>query len=688
MMSVWSHRPKFLPLGLFVAAYVLACGFAQSLAIVPGTGISIWPASGLFIATLVIAPKHSWPWWVLGGFLGELFGNAIWFHSPLPAACLIYVGNAFEAMAGAWLVNRTCRRPVRLDTVREVLALVVLGAGIAPVISATVGSATLEWFGIQSQSFATAWPLWWIGDATGVLIVSPLALVVLQNWGGKVHFSAARWTEALVLLLIFLGVATLSLSGYYLPFAYIIMPPLLWAAVRFEFKGVAVTLTLLALIAALFTIFGTSQFAGDPESQRQKQIMLQLFLAISAFSALIVAALSRQYQQALLTLRESERSLRELVETLPVQIWCTTPDGEPIYFSQQFRDFIGFNVEDKDVDGVSRLSRVLNAIIHPGDLGTFNALFAHSLATGKSFALKHRQRRFDGQYRWVETRATAMRKSDDAIVQWNGVCLDMDHQVHAEEALRRTSDKLARATRAASLAELSASIAHEVNQPLAAIVVNSQACHRWLSAAPPNIERAKTTVERITRDAISAADVVGRIRSLFHQAPHPRSAEDMNRLIGEVCRLMADEIAVKEIRIKTNLEPDLPTIALDRIQVQQVLVNLIRNGIEAMDAVVDGARLLQIRSSRDGPNAIRVEVRDSGTGIEDAERGVEPFFTTKQHGMGMGLAICRSIVESHGGRLWMANNETRGAVVGFTLPLTASEMPTSARDAPPRRPAD
>src|SRR5262249_19207316 len=154
--------------------------------------------------------------------------------------------------------------------------------------------------------------------------------------------------------------------------------PLLWAAVRFELKGVVVILALLALITMLFTIFGANQLVGNPESQKQRQIMLQLFLAISPFSALIVAALSRQHQQALLTLRESERSLRELVETLPAYIWCTAPDGEPIYFSRQFRDYVGFDVEEKDVDGVSRLSGVLSAIIHPDDLAMVNTLFAHS----------------------------------------------------------------------------------------------------------------------------------------------------------------------------------------------------------------------------------------------------------------------------------------------------------------------
>jgi PAS domain S-box-containing protein len=668
MRWLWSHRPQFLHLGLFIAAYVLGCGFAQLLAIVPGTGISIWPPSGLFIATLVLASRQSWPWWVAGACLAEIFGNFVWFHSPLPAAFLIFGGNALEAVVGARLVTLACGRPVRLESLREVLAFVVLGAGIAPIFGATVGAATVSGFGMQAQTFAAAWPLFWIGDATGVLIVAPLAVVVFQNWRGKASFSTARWVEACVLGLIFLGVAALSLSGY-LPFAYIIMPPLLWAAVRFEFKGAAIMLVLLALITAVFTISGASQFAGDPESQRHKQIMLQLFLAISAFSALIVAAISRQHQLAVATLRQSERSLRELVETLPMHIWCTAADGKPIYFSRQFRDFIGFDVTDKDGAGPSRLANVLNAIIHPDDLEAVSTLYARSLATGESYAQKHRLRRFDGQYRWVETRAAPMRNSDGAIVQWNGGCLDIDEQVQAEDALRRASDGLAQATQAASLAELSASIAHEVNQPLAAIVANSQACHRWLSTEPPNIERAKITVERITRDANSAADVVGRIRALFRHAPDTRSSEDVNRLIGDVCRLMADKFMVQNIRIDVDLEPGLPPVALDRVQVQQVLVNLIRNGIEAMDGAAGSGRTLQLRSCRDGRDAIRIEVRDSGTGFKDAERAFQPFFTTKQNGMGMGLTICRSIIESHGGRLWVPNDGIRGATVAFTLPL-------------------
>jgi C4-dicarboxylate-specific signal transduction histidine kinase len=261
------------------------------------------------------------------------------------------------------------------------------------------------------------------------------------------------------------------------------------------------------------------------------------------------------------------------------------------------------------------------------------------------------------------------READGSVVQWYGASIDIDDQVRAQEGLRRASQQLARAAQAASLAEVSASIAHEVNQPLAAIVANSHACEQWLSADPPNLERAKSTVARITRDANAAADVVGRIRALFNHAPPARATEDVSRLIGEVCQLMADEIGARDVRLGIDLEPGLAAV-LDRVQVQQVLVNLIRNGLEAMAEVTDRPRALDIRSRRDG-DAVRVLVSDNGTGLRDAERAVEPFVSTKPNGMGMGLAICRSIIDSHGGRLSLADNHPRGALVSFTLPLNS-----------------
>ena len=240
-------------------------------------------------------------------------------------------------------------------------------------------------------------------------------------------------------------------------------------------------------------------------------------------------------------------------------------------------------------------------------------------------------------------------------------------QLRAEEALRQASDELAKATQAASLAELSASIAHEVNQPLAAIVANSHACHRWLSADPPNLERAKITADRIIRDANSAADVVSRIRALFKQSTETGSTAALSSVIAEALELVAEEAARRRVRIATDIESDLPRVGLDRVQLQQVLINLMRNGIEAMDSTAD-ARVLGLSVRRTG-DVVQTEVSDRGRGVEFPDRIFEPFFTTKEQGMGMGLAICRSIVESHGGRLWTERNDPHGAKFIFTLPV-------------------
>jgi PAS domain S-box-containing protein len=940
MMSVWSQRPQFLHLGLFFAAYVLGCGFAQALAIVPGITVSIWPPGGVFIATLILTSPYSWPWWILAGCLAEMFAQFVWFHSPLPAGFLIYVGNALGAAVGATLVNRTCGRPVRLETLQEVLAFVVLGAGVAPLVSATVGSATLAWFGVESQTFTAVWPLFWIGDATGILLVAPPALVVIQYWRSKTQFSPAQRAEAGVLGLIFLGVAALSLSDVYLPTPYIIMPPLLWAAARFEFRGAAVALTLLALITMALTISGDSQFVGDPESQRERQVMLQLFLAISAFSALIVAAISRQRQLALVTSRDRERELSQLVDMVPSHVWRLAPDGEPIFFNKRMVDFLGLNVAATDKLGMSRLTAMIDAGVHPDDAVAFGDTLRRCLATGEVFAMRYRLRRFDGIYRWMSSRAEPLRDEDGRIVQWYGLCHDVDDQMHAEEALRRSErqlremidavpvriwsakptggpvyfnkryqdhfrgvianfetievprietllqevihpadapevqltlsrcfetggesamrfrwrekdggyrwaecrveprrdengeivewygvsldiddevraqqalrererelsqlvdmvpvqirrltpqgepiffnkrlldffglndlaqldrpdtsrlaaairtlvhpedsarlldtvrqslatgepysmkyrmrradglyrwvdgrgepvrdqsgaivqwyaisididgevraqeelrlaqESLARASQSASLAELSASIAHEVNQPLAAVVANSHACQRWLMAEPPNLERAQKTVERIIRDANAAADVVSRIRALFKQSGEARSSTALGGVIAEARNLMAEEAARRRVRMDIDVESDLPLVAVDRVHIQQVLVNLIRNGMDAMDAVT-GDRVLEVRVRRIG-DVVQTEISDRGAGIEFPDNIFEPFFTTKGNGMGMGLAICRSIVESHGGRLWAEKNEPQGATFVFTLPVEVKAAP-------------
>jgi PAS domain S-box-containing protein len=374
-------------------------------------------------------------------------------------------------------------------------------------------------------------------------------------------------------------------------------------------------------------------------------------------------------------LRDRERELSQLVDMLPVHIGRLTPEGEPIFFNKRLTDFIGVHPADIGAAGNSRLETAIESFVHPDEAPHVMAALRRAVATGSDYAMRYRMRGADGAYRWIETRAEPLRNRDGTIAQWYSVSIDIEDQMRAqqaEETLRATSEKLAKATQAASLSELSASIAHEVNQPLAAIVANSHACQRWLSEDPANVERAKITVERIMRDANSAADVVSRIRALFKQSMEDKISAALPGIIAEACSLMMEEATRRCVRIDLVADDNLPVVTFDRVQIQQVLINLIRNGIDAMDSV-PGDRTLTIRVRR-AQGAIRTAITDRGRGVAFPNRIFEPFFTTKEHGMGMGLAICRSIVESHGGRLWVENQERKGATFIFTLPIEEEGM--------------
>ena len=238
----------------------------------------------------------------------------------------------------------------------------------------------------------------------------------------------------------------------------------------------------------------------------------------------------------------------------------------------------------------------------------------------------------------------------------------------AEETLHKTQAELAHVTRVTTLGEMTASIAHEINQPLAAVVNNASACLRWLAAN--NLEEARQSAAHVIEDGHRAGEIISRIRGLVKKSPPQKDWLDINETILEVIALARSEVQGNRVALQTQLSDDVPLILGDRIQLQQVILNLIINAIEAMSGVSDGPRELQISSARDESQGVRVAVRDSGPGLDPGSLNhlFTAFYTTKPQGMGMGLAISRSIIEAHGGRLWAIANQSRGAVFQFTLP--------------------
>jgi PAS domain S-box-containing protein len=361
------------------------------------------------------------------------------------------------------------------------------------------------------------------------------------------------------------------------------------------------------------------------------------------------------------SLLERERDLSMIVETMPGLVWCAAPNGELDYVNQRILEYIGTNLQALAQAGW------LN-FLHPDDVQpTINA-WSHAVDSGEPHDVQYRLRRFDGTYRWFHVLGEPARDKDGHTTRWYGLLIDIDDRKNMEEALRSTQARLSRAAQTAMVGELSASIAHEINQPLAAVVANGHACLRWLSAQPPNLAKAHEAAERIVRDGKDAGEIMRRTRALFKRAMLEKTDLDINEIITEVLRLTRSEAVRRGVTVDSDLKPGLPCVGGDRVQLQQLLFNLLINGIEAMDGVEDRPKRLFIRSNEQADEGVVVEVRDCGPGLTAPEKAFEAFYTTKENGLGMGLAICRSIVEAHQGRLWAESADGTGATFFFTLP--------------------
>jgi C4-dicarboxylate-specific signal transduction histidine kinase len=309
--------------------------------------------------------------------------------------------------------------------------------------------------------------------------------------------------------------------------------------------------------------------------------------------------------------------------------------------------------------------------IHADDARNAGQAWTHSVRTGDPFQSEFRFLHApDGTFRWCVSRALPLRGFDGFILKWYGTIVDFHDRRQAEEALRNTQAELAHVNRVMTMGELAASIAHEVNQPLASIIASGDSCTAWLANEPPNLERARAAADRVIQAATQASEIVQRIRALFKKTTANTTPVNINAVIEETLSLLRHETQRHDISLFTELEPDVPSVRADRVQLQQVILNLVMNAIESAASVDRERRRLVIQSALSNSGELLVAVKDTGPGIEaqQAERLFAPFFTTKPQGIGMGLPISRSIIEAHGGRLWAERNEPYGAVFQFVLP--------------------
>lgn len=365
--------------------------------------------------------------------------------------------------------------------------------------------------------------------------------------------------------------------------------------------------------------------------------------------------------QSNIEIQESERRLRLLTEAIPQQIWRADASGCIEYCNQHLIEYLGRPMEQLRGDGFF-------SFLHPEDEPLFRRGWQAALESGGNFEVEARVRGANSVYRWFLVRSIPQRSAKAEIARWYGIHIDIEEQRHAQQGLALAQDRLSRLSHTLSMAEMAASIAHELNQPLTAVVTHAYACREWLHAEPANLDRASATAEKIVQESTRASAVVSRVRALFRKDVQVRESTDINRLIQELVRLLRDEAIRREVSIRLALAGNLPRLEVDPVQIQQVMLNLAING---MDAMMDTAapHQLTIRSKKYSENQILVAVEDHGSGVaaEIAGKVFDPFFSTKPQGTGMGLAICRSIVEAHDGKLWVANAAHGGAVFQFTV---------------------
>jgi len=390
-------------------------------------------------------------------------------------------------------------------------------------------------------------------------------------------------------------------------------------------------------------------------------------------AALFLALLWGVYRLRIRHLERESRKLQDVVDTIPAMVFEVGPDGSGAFANRRWLEYTGSLPRQHGRFAPEDQAWRDSTCIHPDDLDEYVRLWKRAIATGQPFELETRVRRADSEYRWFLARHVPLRDKQGKLVKWFGTLTDIGDRKQAEqerEKLHQLEADLAHINRVGMMGELTASIAHEVNQPLSGVVSNGGACLRWLSGEEPNLEEAREAARRIVRDGKRAGDVIARIRALTRRTEVPREPLNLNETIREVLALIGDQAKKNSVMIRTQFVDDVFPVLGDQVQLQQVVLNLVMNAFEAMSSAGEGARELVIATRNTDGDQVQVTVEDSGTGLDpDTMRKIfDAFYTTKPGGMGMGLSICRSILQTHGGRLWAAARDGPGTAFHFTLP--------------------
>jgi two-component system, LuxR family, sensor kinase FixL len=655
-------------LAALACAYFLASKIGLELSLHPSPISTLWPPNALLLAALLLtAPTH---WWLLVAsvFPAHMLVQ-IGADVPPAMAFLWFVTNSLEALIGAGCAFLLLGATPRLERLRDLAVFLAVCVVLAPFLSSLIDAAAVKIVGWGEGGF---WPLWrlrFFSNALAILVLVPVILhtartplrwpSIAMNW---------RLVEALLLTVTLCGLCLVAFSYVETHYdivaliLYALLPLLLWAALRFG----SAYLSNLILIIALLAIWG-AQHARGPlilDSPAENALALQLFLIFTAAPLLILAAVVHEWREAGQQARDNEEQLNLALQAAQMCSWSWDVRANRVRWSTS--SLAGFVKLEELTDLAAFLQ-----LVHPSDRERAEIEWRTAACDRRSYEIEYRALRTDGSYGWIASRATPRFDASGRMTYMLGLNADISERRAEAAQIRQQRDELAHLSRVAMVGELSGAVAHELNQPLTAILCNAQAAQRLLRHASPDEIGLSEILGDIVSENKRAGEIIRRLRELLKKGEVQLLPVDINNIVREVIVLEHSDMVARNIVITTQLGSDVPLALADRVQLQQVLLNLIINAADAMHANQLSERLITIRSHRAGADFVRIAVKDCGPGIpvDPSDQIFEPFYTTKAHGLGLGLTICRSIIAAHHGRLWAVNNDDGGATLLVELPV-------------------
>jgi len=660
------RRVGGIALCVFVGYYLGAkVGFALTFR--PHPVSVLWPPNAILLAALLLTPVRVWWVILLAAFPAHL---AAQLQSNVPPTMIFcwFISNSLEALMGAGCVRYLIDRPVRFDRLGNVGIFVFFAAFLAPFLSSFVDAAFVALNQWGQDSYWQVWRVRFTSNVLAALTLVPLIVTWSADgigWLGKIR--RARFVEAALLLVGLLSVNTIVFYklGPTADSALLCLPLpfLIWAAVRFGSRGASAAICTFTFLAIWSAGHGYGPFST--RSAEENALSIQMFLIVMSVPLLLLAAVIEERSKGATTLREREERISLAAESANLAFWSINFERKESWMSDKGRAIFNFG-PDEPLSRELFLSRV-----HPEDRNTVDEAIERARPESQTFEIEYRLLRPDGDIRWLISRGRYGHDDRGGVSELIGVAIDITAQVKADLELRLQREEMARMSRVSSMGELTASLAHELNQPLTAIASNVAAGRRFLAQRSPDLAMFKELLDDVAADARRAGDIIHGIHHFVRKSEGVRRAVNLNEIIREVLRLLHSDLLGRGTAIETQLAPSLPSVDANAVQLQQVLLNLLMNSLEAMQATPAAKRRVVISTTCEANSSVTVGVRDYGSGLpkEDLDKVFTHFYSTKPNGMGMGLTVVRSIIEAHGGKL-RAENVDVGARFFFTLPVT------------------